>query len=60
MSISGTDRSDMANMWDVFFSYRRHDLDRARPLLEELARAGISVWRDEADTGAGLYYVDNP
>ncbi len=37
----------MANSWDVFFSYRRHDLERARPLLEELARAGISVWRDE-------------
>ena len=36
-------------MWDVFFSYRRHDLDRAQPLLEELARAGVSVWRDEIE-----------
>jgi len=39
----------MANMWDVFFSYRRHDLERARPLLEELSRAGVSVWRDETE-----------
>lgn len=35
--------------WDVFFSYRRHDLDRARPLLKTLADAGVSVWRDESD-----------
>jgi hypothetical protein len=39
----------MANSWDVFFSYRRHDLERARPLLDALAEAGIRVWRDERE-----------
>lgn len=34
-------------MWDVFFSYRQHDLERAQPLLSALAEAGISLWRDE-------------
>jgi tetratricopeptide (TPR) repeat protein len=37
------------NSWDLFFSYRRHDLERARPLLVALANAGIRVWRDESD-----------
>jgi hypothetical protein len=36
----------MAASWDVFFSYRWHDLDRAQPLLDSLAGAGIRVWRD--------------
>jgi hypothetical protein len=31
----------------LFFSYRRHDLERARRLLDVLARTGIRVWRDE-------------
>ncbi len=35
----------MAN-WDIFFSYRRHDLHRAQPLLDALARIGVRVWRD--------------
>ena len=35
--------------YDVFFSYRRHDLKRAQPLLNALAEAGIRVWRDERD-----------
>ena len=35
--------------WDVFFSYRRHDLARAQPLLDALAAAGVRVWRDEGD-----------
>jgi hypothetical protein len=35
--------------WDLFFSYRRHDLDRARPLLGALAAVGVRVWRDESD-----------
>jgi hypothetical protein len=39
----------MATSWDVFFSYRRHDLDRAQPLLKALAEAGVRVWRDEND-----------
>jgi hypothetical protein len=39
----------MGNSWDVFFSYRRHDLDRAQPLLDALAKAGVRVWRDQSD-----------
>ena len=35
--------------YDVFFSYRRHDLERAQPLLNGLAEVGIRVWRDERD-----------
>jgi hypothetical protein len=35
--------------YDVFFSYRRHDLNRAQPLLDALTQAGIRVWRDERD-----------
>jgi hypothetical protein len=35
--------------WDLFFSYRRHDLERAQPLLNALAQAGVRVWRDEND-----------
>ena len=35
--------------YDVFFSYRRHDLKRAQPLLDALDEAGIRVWRDERD-----------
>ena len=34
-------------LYDIFFSYRRHDLGRARPLLTALRDAGIRVWRDE-------------
>jgi hypothetical protein len=33
--------------FDVFFSHRRKDLDRAAPLLDALQAAGVSVWRDE-------------
>jgi hypothetical protein len=39
----------MATSWDLFFSYRRHDLERAQPLLKALAEAGVRVWRDESD-----------
>jgi DnaJ-domain-containing protein 1 len=39
----------MATSWDLFFSYRRHDLERARPLLNALAQAGVRVWHDEKD-----------
>src|SRR5580704_12060925 len=41
--------------WDIFFSYRRHDLHRAQPLLDALARTGVRVWRDAdeiADQGS--------
>jgi hypothetical protein len=42
--------------YDLFFSYRRHDLDRARPLLDTLASCGLRVFRDEAaiDEGASI------
>jgi tetratricopeptide (TPR) repeat protein len=36
----------MAASWDVFFSYRWHDLDCAQPLLDALALAGVRVWLD--------------
>ena len=39
----------MATSWDLFFSYRRHDLDRAQRLLNALAQAGVRVWRDQSD-----------
>ena len=32
---------------DLFFSYRRQDLERASPLLEALDAAGVRVWRDQ-------------
>jgi tetratricopeptide (TPR) repeat protein len=34
---------------DIFFSYRRHDLERARPLLNAFAEAGVRVWHDQRD-----------
>jgi hypothetical protein len=34
--------------YDLFFSYRRHDLDRAKPLLlVALTACGVRVFRDE-------------
>jgi hypothetical protein len=39
----------MSGIYDAFFSYRRKDLSRARPLLEALEKVGVRVWRDEAD-----------
>jgi tetratricopeptide (TPR) repeat protein len=33
--------------YDLFFSYRRSELARTRPLLDAMARAGLKVWRDE-------------
>jgi tetratricopeptide (TPR) repeat protein len=35
--------------FDAFFSYRRKDLERAKPLLAALESAGVRVWRDEHD-----------
>ena len=42
--------------YDLFFSYRRHDLNRARPLLDALASCGLRVFRDETaiDEGASI------
>jgi hypothetical protein len=42
--------------YDLFFRYRRHDLDRARPLLDALASCGLRVFRDETaiDEGSSI------
>ncbi len=42
--------------YDLFFSYRRHDLDRARLLLDALTSCGMRVFRDETaiDEGASI------
>jgi Flp pilus assembly protein TadD len=42
--------------YDLFFSYRRHDLDRARPLLDALTSCGLRIFRDETaiDEGASI------
>jgi len=37
----------MTAEFDAFFSYRREDLERAKPLLTALKSAGVIVWRDE-------------
>jgi tetratricopeptide (TPR) repeat protein len=39
----------MSATHDVFFSYRRRDLARARPLLSALEASGLRVWRDQTD-----------
>ena len=46
----------MPDIYNIFFSYRRHDLPRARPLLEALTSAGLRVFRDETaiDEGASI------
>jgi hypothetical protein len=46
----------MPTSHDLFFSYRRHDLDRARPLLDALATSGLRVFRDQTaiDQGASI------
>ena len=46
----------MPDTYNIFFSYRRHDLSRARPLLEALTSAGLRVFRDETaiDEGASI------
>jgi tetratricopeptide (TPR) repeat protein len=36
-------------LYDVFFSYRRSDLARARPLLDALDDAGMRVWWDSRE-----------
>jgi tetratricopeptide (TPR) repeat protein len=33
-------------LYDIFFSYRRTDLGRARPLIDALDAAGLRVWWD--------------
>ncbi len=46
----------MAGIYDIFFSYRRHDLPRVQPLHEALTSAGLRVFRDETaiDEGASI------
>lgn len=39
----------MDSTTDLFFSYRRLDLDRAKPFLDALTAEGLSVWRDESE-----------
>ena len=43
----------MPGIYDIFFSYRRHDLARAQPLLDALASAGLRVFRDESAIDEG-------
>ena len=40
-------------MPDLFFSYRRSDLARAKPLLNAMVLAGLTVWRDEQSIPEG-------
>jgi hypothetical protein len=44
---------DIPVSYDLFFSYRRHDLERARPLLDALASSGMRVFKDETATDGG-------
>jgi tetratricopeptide (TPR) repeat protein len=39
--------------YDIFFSYRRHDLDRAKPLIDVLAACGLRIFRDETAIDQG-------
>src|SRR5580658_2062644 len=39
----------MAISWDLFFSYRRQDIEGAQPLMDALALAGVRVWFDKKD-----------
>jgi tetratricopeptide (TPR) repeat protein len=48
-TIDGDGFTPVKQSWDLFFSYRRQDLDRARALLDALYHAGVRVWRDETD-----------
>src|SRR5208337_1914695 len=44
----------MSGIYDIFFSYRRHDLLRAQPLLDALKSADLRVWRDESAIDDGV------
>jgi hypothetical protein len=44
----------MSGIYDIFFSYRRHDLLRAQPLLDALRSAGLRVWWDESAIDEGV------
>jgi hypothetical protein len=43
-------------VYDLFFSFRRHGLERAQALLAALEAAGLRVFRDETaiDEGASI------
>ena len=47
----------MPGIYDIFFSYRRHDLSRAQPLLGALASTGLRVFQDETAIDEGLSIV---
>ncbi|HEX8842375.1 MAG TPA: TIR domain-containing protein [Sphingomicrobium sp.] len=42
-------------MADVFLSYSRHDLRRARPVIKALETAGLSVWWDRRLVGGSEF-----
>lgn len=42
-------------MADVFLSYSRHDLRRARPIIKALEAAGLSVWWDRRLVGGSEF-----
>lgn len=42
-------------MADVFLSYSRHDLRRARPVIDALEAAGLSVWWDRRLVGGSEF-----
>src|SRR5690349_4123654 len=42
-------------MADVFLSYSRHDLRRARPIIKALEAAGLSVWWDRRLIGGSEF-----
>lgn len=44
----------MSGIYDIFFSYRRHNLARAQPLLSALASTGLRVFRDETAIDEGV------
>jgi hypothetical protein len=44
----------MSGIYDIFFSYRRHDLSRAKPLLDALESAGLRIWLDKSAIEEGV------
>ena len=42
-------------MADVFLSYSRQDLRRAKPIIAALERAGLSVWWDRQLVGGSEF-----
>jgi TIR domain-containing protein len=42
----------------IFVSYARKDIDRVRPVYEELKQAGFVLWLDQEQLVAGQYWED--